>query len=68
VSISYCKCSLAPLQLIKCGLFAYTPVASSLAMDICVLELVKNLFVWMTPSSTAWCEALEIFGVIEVIN
>ncbi|KAF9232263.1 hypothetical protein BU15DRAFT_55198, partial [Melanogaster broomeanus] len=26
-----------------------------------VLELVKKLFVWMTPNTTAWCKALESF-------
>ncbi|KAG1882127.1 hypothetical protein F4604DRAFT_1577604, partial [Suillus subluteus] len=61
ISSYYCNCFLAPLQLIKHGLFAYAPVAPSLAVDIHVLELVKNLFVRMTPNSTAWCEALEIF-------
>ncbi|KAG1776142.1 hypothetical protein EV702DRAFT_1046312 [Suillus placidus] len=30
-------------------------------LDIRVLELVKNLFVRMTPNSTAWCDALENF-------
>lgn len=43
------------------GLFACAPVAPSLAVDIRVLELVKNLFVRMTPNSTAWCDALENF-------
>ncbi|KAG2356502.1 hypothetical protein BDR07DRAFT_1300303 [Suillus spraguei] len=61
ISISCCKCSPAPLQLIKRGLFACAPVAPSLVVDIHMLELVKNLFVQMTPNLTAWCEALEIF-------
>jgi hypothetical protein len=43
------------------GLFACAPLAPSLAVDIRVLELVKNLFIRMTPNSTAWCEALETF-------
>ncbi|OAX32500.1 hypothetical protein K503DRAFT_668010, partial [Rhizopogon vinicolor AM-OR11-026] len=61
VNISCCKCSSAPLQLMTRGLIACTPVAPSLAVDIRVLELVKHLFVWMTPNSTAWCETLETF-------
>ncbi|KAG2067434.1 hypothetical protein BDR04DRAFT_970511, partial [Suillus decipiens] len=59
VNISCCQCSPAPLQLMMHGLFACTPVAPSLVVDIHVLELVKNLFIQMTPNSTAWCKALE---------
>jgi len=61
VNISCCECSPAPLQLMTRGLIACAPIAPSLAVDIRVLELVKHLFVRMTPNSTAWCEALEIF-------
>ncbi|KAG1816763.1 uncharacterized protein BJ212DRAFT_1213634, partial [Suillus subaureus] len=61
ISITCCECCPAPLQLMTHGLFACAPVTLSLAVDICVLELVKNLFVWMTPNSTAWCDVLEIF-------
>ncbi|OAX32637.1 hypothetical protein K503DRAFT_794704 [Rhizopogon vinicolor AM-OR11-026] len=61
ISLSCCKCSPAPLQLMMCGLFACAPVAPSLAVDIRVLELVNKLFARITPNSTAWCEALETF-------
>ncbi|KAG2060363.1 hypothetical protein BDR06DRAFT_979650 [Suillus hirtellus] len=61
INLSCCKCSPVPLQLMMHGLFACAPVAPSLAVDICVLELVNKLFAWMTPNSTAWCEALETF-------
>ncbi|OAX32499.1 hypothetical protein K503DRAFT_701947, partial [Rhizopogon vinicolor AM-OR11-026] len=61
VNISCCKCSSALLQLMTCGLIACAPVAPSLVVDIRVLELVKHLFVQMTPNSTVWCEALETF-------
>ncbi|KAG1803123.1 uncharacterized protein BJ212DRAFT_1285368, partial [Suillus subaureus] len=61
ITISCCECCLAPLQLMTHGLFACTPVTLSLAIDIQVLELVKNLFVQMTPNSTVWCDALEKF-------
>ncbi|KAF9229891.1 hypothetical protein BU15DRAFT_57765, partial [Melanogaster broomeanus] len=42
-------------------LFGSSPVAPSIAVDFRVLELVKKLFVRMTPNTTAWCEALESF-------
>ena len=43
------------------GLFACSPVSPTLAVDLRVLELVKKLFVRLTPNMTAWCEALENF-------
>ena len=45
----------------ECGLFACSPVSLTLAVDLQVLELVKKLFVRLTPNMTAWCEALENF-------
>ncbi|KAH7902955.1 hypothetical protein BJ138DRAFT_1021330 [Hygrophoropsis aurantiaca] len=56
-----CPCYPAPHQLISRGLFACAPLAPSLAVDLRVLELVKTLFVRITPNTTAWCEALEAF-------
>ncbi|KIK22968.1 hypothetical protein PISMIDRAFT_101444, partial [Pisolithus microcarpus 441] len=47
--------------LMECGLFACSPVAPTLAVDLCVLEFMRRLFVWLTPNTTAWCEALESF-------
>ncbi|KAG1781378.1 hypothetical protein EV702DRAFT_1248386 [Suillus placidus] len=41
--------------------FACTPIAPSLAVDLQLLELVKTLFVHITPNTTAWCETLEVF-------
>ncbi|KAG2336560.1 hypothetical protein BDR05DRAFT_896532, partial [Suillus weaverae] len=41
ITISCCECCPAPLQLMTRGLFACAPVTPSLAVDICVLELVK---------------------------
>ncbi|KAG1721054.1 hypothetical protein EDB19DRAFT_1898376 [Suillus lakei] len=61
LNIDCCPCAPAPLQLLKLGLFACAPIAPSLAVDLCVLELVRTLFVWITPNTTAWCEALEVF-------
>ncbi|KAI6004352.1 hypothetical protein F5J12DRAFT_685875, partial [Pisolithus orientalis] len=61
VGISYCACTPAPICLMGHGLFASSPVVPTLAVDLCVLEFVKKLFVWLTPNTTAWCEALESF-------
>ncbi|KAI5997730.1 hypothetical protein EDC04DRAFT_2584986, partial [Pisolithus marmoratus] len=43
------------------GLFACSPVAPTLAVDLCLLEFMKTLFVWLTPNMTAWCKAFECF-------
>jgi hypothetical protein len=43
------------------GLFGCAPVSPSLAVDFRVLELVKALFVRMTPNMSGWTEALEDF-------
>ncbi|KAG1888615.1 hypothetical protein F4604DRAFT_1877200 [Suillus subluteus] len=61
LNIDCCPCAPAPLQLLKLGLFACAPIAPSLAVDLRVLELVRTLFVRITPNTTAWCEALEVF-------
>ncbi|KAI6039435.1 hypothetical protein EDC04DRAFT_2867975 [Pisolithus marmoratus] len=61
IEISYCACTPAPIYLMKCGLFACSPVAPTLAVDLCVLEFMRTLFIWLTPNTTAWCDALESF-------
>ncbi|KIJ68879.1 hypothetical protein HYDPIDRAFT_82870 [Hydnomerulius pinastri MD-312] len=61
VTIKCCTCCPSPVTLIARGLFAYSPVAPSIAVDLWVLELVKKLFVHMTLNTTAWCKALESF-------
>ncbi|KAF9224600.1 hypothetical protein BS17DRAFT_795522 [Gyrodon lividus] len=50
----------SPLQLMALGLFGCAPVSPSLAVDLHVLELVKALFVRMTPNMSGWSEALEV--------
>ena len=57
----YCACTPATIRLMECGLFACSPTSPTLAVDLRVLELVKKLFVQLTPNMTAWCEALESF-------
>ncbi|KIM50862.1 hypothetical protein SCLCIDRAFT_81953, partial [Scleroderma citrinum Foug A] len=59
--ICYCMCIPAPICLMAHGLFACSPVAPTLAIDLCVLEFVKTLFVRLTPNTTAWCDALGNF-------
>ncbi|KAI5989530.1 hypothetical protein EDD15DRAFT_2171326, partial [Pisolithus albus] len=61
VEITYCACTPAPIHLMERGLFACSPVAPSLAVDLRVLEFMRRLFVRLTPNTTAWCEALESF-------
>ncbi|KAG1857793.1 hypothetical protein F4604DRAFT_1931288 [Suillus subluteus] len=54
LNIDCCPCAPAPLQLLKLGLFACAPIAPSLAVDLRVLELIRTLFVRITPNTTAW--------------
>ncbi|KAI6127057.1 hypothetical protein F5141DRAFT_1186285 [Pisolithus sp. B1] len=61
IKISYCACTPAPVHLLKGGLFACSPVTPTLAVDLCVLEFMRTLFVWLTPNTTTQCEALESF-------
>ncbi|KAF8833363.1 hypothetical protein BDN67DRAFT_869037, partial [Paxillus ammoniavirescens] len=61
MTLSVCPCRPAPLQLVALGLFGCAPVSPSLAVDFRVLELVKALFVCMTPNLSGWTEALESF-------
>ncbi|KAI6112745.1 hypothetical protein F5141DRAFT_1002593, partial [Pisolithus sp. B1] len=61
IEISYCDCTPAPICLMECGLFACSPVAPTLAVDLHVLEFMRTLFVHLTPNMTAWSEALESF-------
>ncbi|KAI5986471.1 hypothetical protein EDD15DRAFT_2389853 [Pisolithus albus] len=61
IEINACPCRPAPVCLMQHGLFASSPVAPTLAVDLRVLEFLKKLFVRLTPNTTAWCEALESF-------
>ncbi|KAI6100036.1 hypothetical protein EV401DRAFT_2061677 [Pisolithus croceorrhizus] len=51
----------APVCLMQHGLFASSPFAPTLAVDLRVLAFLEKLFVHLTPNTTAWCEALESF-------
>ncbi|KAI6115788.1 hypothetical protein EV401DRAFT_2058086 [Pisolithus croceorrhizus] len=61
IKINACPCIPAPVCLMKYGLFASTPTAPTLAVDLQVLEFLRKLFVCLTPNTTAWCEAPESF-------
>jgi len=61
IKINVCQCSPTALQLISRGLFPCAPVAPSLAVDIKMLEFVRELFVCMPPNTTSWCETVEAF-------
>ncbi|KAG1868542.1 hypothetical protein F4604DRAFT_1584597, partial [Suillus subluteus] len=61
LSLLNCTCASAPLQLLACSYFACAPIAPSLTVDLQLLELIKTLFVHITPNMTAWYEKLEHF-------
>ncbi|KAI6094191.1 hypothetical protein EV401DRAFT_1881536, partial [Pisolithus croceorrhizus] len=56
-----CACTPAPIHLMDCGLFACSPVAPTLTVDLHVLEFMRMLFVHLTPNMTAWSETLKSF-------
>jgi len=59
--ISLCTCSDIPIQLLNMCLFSCAPILSTLAVDIQLLEFVKELFVNAAPNITAWCNTLKSF-------
>jgi hypothetical protein len=54
-----CSCNTAARQLVSRGFFPCAPIAPTLAVDIRVLQLVKELFVRLAPNVTGWCDAFE---------
>ncbi|RDB15385.1 hypothetical protein Hypma_004634, partial [Hypsizygus marmoreus] len=58
--VKVCSCS-AALQLLSRGLFPCAPTEPSLAVDLNMLDYVKELFVRSPPNTTAWCDTLEAF-------
>ena len=56
-----CTCTDVPLQLLARGLFPCLPVLPTLAVDLQMLDFVRELFVNAAPNTTAWCETLEGF-------
>jgi len=43
------------------GLFPSAPLFPTLAVDLQVLDFVRELFVNAAPNITAWCNTLESF-------
>ncbi|KAI5998482.1 hypothetical protein EDC04DRAFT_2584692 [Pisolithus marmoratus] len=61
IKINSCPCTPSPMCLMKHELFASTPTAPTLAVDLQVLGFLRKFFVHLTPNTSAWCEALESF-------
>ncbi|KAF7312165.1 CxC2 domain-containing protein [Mycena indigotica] len=60
-TLQLCTCSnaAAPRQLLRAGFFACSPCNPTLAVDITLLDFVRNLFLHISPNNTAFCRALE---------
>jgi len=56
-----CTCTDIALQLLHRGLFPCSPMRPTLAVDLQMLDFVRELFVNAAPNTTAWCETLEGF-------
>ncbi|KIK49998.1 hypothetical protein GYMLUDRAFT_253368 [Collybiopsis luxurians FD-317 M1] len=54
-------CKPAALQLVRSGLFPCSPVYPTLAVDIRVLDFVRQLFLCIAPNHTAWCATVTDF-------
>lgn len=61
IEIHACQCVPAALQLLARGLFPCAPIAPTLAVDLKMLDFVRELFVRMPPNITSWSEAVEAF-------
>ncbi|KDR66151.1 hypothetical protein GALMADRAFT_44200, partial [Galerina marginata CBS 339.88] len=59
--ILICTCKEPALQLLSLGLFPCAPTRPTLAVDLGMLEFVRNLSMNAAPNTTAWCETLESF-------
>lgn len=59
--MTFCPCESVPLSLLRRGLFPSTPTFPTLAVDVTMLEFVRELFVNSSPNTTAWCDTLEQF-------
>lgn len=54
-------CSKAAVQLVRSGLFPCSPIYPTLAIDICVLDFVRRLFLRIALNYTAWRSAAMDF-------
>ncbi|KAF9070970.1 hypothetical protein BDP27DRAFT_1193179, partial [Rhodocollybia butyracea] len=51
----------ASVQLVRSGLFPCSPIFPTLAVDICLPDFVRRLFLRIAPNYTAWCSAATDF-------
>ncbi|KAF8065223.1 hypothetical protein FPV67DRAFT_1419584 [Lyophyllum atratum] len=58
--IQICSCT-AATQLLSRGLFPCAPKQPSLAVDLNMLDFVRELFLRSPPNNTAWCDTLDGF-------
>jgi len=58
--IQICSC-MAARQLLSRGLFPCAPKQPSLAVDLNMLDFVRELFLRSPPNNTAWCDTLDGF-------
>lgn len=61
IVLKKCSCRSIPMRLLQLGFFPCSPVLPTLAVDLNMLEFVKELFMRMPPNVTAWCATLEHF-------
>ena len=59
IEIRACQCSPAAMQLLSHGLFPCAPIAPTLAVDLKMLDFVRELFVRMPHNTTSWCDTIE---------
>ncbi|KAI6018346.1 hypothetical protein EDC04DRAFT_2869985 [Pisolithus marmoratus] len=56
-----CSCVPAAIQLLWMGYFPCAPLGPTLAVSLQLLSLVRQLFMWMPPNTSAWCESFEAY-------
>ena len=61
IEIEICDCRPAALHLLSRGLFPCAPTAPTLAVDLNMLDFVRELFLRIPPNNSAWCDTLESF-------
>ncbi|KAK6967060.1 hypothetical protein R3P38DRAFT_2589614 [Favolaschia claudopus] len=59
VKLAVCACTTAPVQLMRLGAFGCSPVHPTLAVDLHVLEFCMQLFLQISPNTTAISMTLE---------
>lgn len=61
IEVRVCRCRLAAKQLVQQGLFPCAPLYPTLAVDMCVLQLVSGLFLRISPNNTTVSGTVEEF-------